>query len=65
MACGFLLLLFMRIILFTKVCRVGVAQLIRLLVVKLTYPSSNYKFVMDVTFTANYFFSERRRLRRQ
>jgi hypothetical protein len=65
MACVCLLLLFMRIILFTKVCRVGVAQLIRFLVVKLTHLSSNPEFVMGVIFTANYFFSGRRRPRRQ
>jgi hypothetical protein len=35
--------------------RVGLAQLIRFLVVKLTYICSNFKFDMGVTFTTNYF----------
>jgi hypothetical protein len=45
--------------------RVGLAQLVRFLVVKLTHPGSNPKFGMSVTFTANYSFSGRRRPRRQ
>jgi hypothetical protein len=34
-------------------------------VVELTHPGSNPRFDMSVTFTANYFFSVRRRPRRQ
>jgi hypothetical protein len=45
--------------------RVGLAQLVRFLVVELIYPGSNPKFNMSVIFTANYSFSGRRRLRRQ
>jgi hypothetical protein len=41
--------------------RVGLAQLIRFLVVKFIHPGSNLKFDMCVVFTANYSFSERRR----
>jgi hypothetical protein len=50
----------------SKLCqvhRVGLAQLVRFLVVKLTHPGSNPKFDMGVAFTANYFFSGRRRPR--
>jgi hypothetical protein len=39
--------------------RVGIAQLIRLLVVKLTHLGSNPRFDMDVAFMANYSFSGR------
>jgi hypothetical protein len=46
-------------------CKVGLPQLVRFLMVKLTHLGSNTKFDMDVTFTANYSFSERRRPRRQ
>jgi hypothetical protein len=34
---------------------VGLAQLVRLLVVELTHPDSNSKFDMNVEFTVNYF----------
>jgi hypothetical protein len=44
---------------------VGLAQLVRLLVLKLTHSGSNSRFDMGVVFTANYSFSERRRPRRQ
>jgi hypothetical protein len=44
---------------------VGLAQLIKLLVVELIQPDLNPKFDMGVAFTANYFFSERRRPRQQ
>jgi hypothetical protein len=43
--------------------RVGLAQLIRFLVVELTHPGSNHRFDMGVAFTANYSFSERQRPR--
>jgi hypothetical protein len=33
--------------------------------VKLTHPGSNTRFDMDVAFTTNYSFSDKRRLRRQ
>jgi hypothetical protein len=46
-------------------CRVGLNQLVRFLVVELTYLGSNHRFDMDVTFMANYFFSRRRRPYRQ
>ncbi len=36
--------------------RVGLAQLVRFLVVKLTYSGLNSIFDMSVIFTANYFF---------
>jgi hypothetical protein len=45
--------------------RVGLAQLVKFLVVKLTHPCSNVRFDMCVVFTANYSFSGRRRPRRQ
>jgi hypothetical protein len=44
---------------------VGLAQLVRFLVVELTYSDSNFIFDMSVTFTANYSFSGRRRPCRQ
>jgi hypothetical protein len=44
---------------------VGLAQLVRFLVVELNHPGSNPRFDMGVAFTANYSFSERRRPRRQ
>jgi hypothetical protein len=40
---------------------VGLAQLVRFLVVELIHPGSNHRFDMNVAFTANYFFSGRRR----
>jgi hypothetical protein len=46
-------------------CRVDLAQLVRFLVVKVTYPASNPRFDIDVIFTANYSFSGRRRPYRQ
>jgi hypothetical protein len=36
---------------------VGLAQLVRFLVVELIYPDSNFRFDMCVAFTANYSFS--------
>jgi hypothetical protein len=39
--------------------RVGLAQLVRFLVVELNHPDSNSKFDMSVAFTANYSFSRR------
>jgi hypothetical protein len=44
---------------------VGLAQLVRFIVVKLIHLGSNTRFDMSVTFMANYSFSERRRPRRQ
>jgi hypothetical protein len=38
----------------------GLNQLVRFLVVELTHPGSNYRFDMNVTFTANYSFSRSR-----
>jgi hypothetical protein len=46
-------------------CGVGLAQLVRFLVVELTHPGSNPRFDMGVAFTANYSFSGRRRPHRQ
>jgi hypothetical protein len=46
-------------------CRVGLAQLVKLLVVELTQSDLNHRFDMSVTFMANYSFSGKRRLRRQ
>jgi hypothetical protein len=40
--------------------RVGLAQLIRFLVVQLTYSGANPKFDIDVIFMTNYSFSWRR-----
>jgi hypothetical protein len=45
--------------------RVNLAHLVRFLLVELTHPDSNPRFDMSVAFTTNYFFSERRRPRRQ
>jgi hypothetical protein len=45
--------------------RVGLAQMVRFLVVELIHPGSNPRFNICVTFTINYSFSGRRRLRRQ
>jgi hypothetical protein len=45
--------------------RVGLAQLVRFLVVELTHSGLNPKFDMCVVFMSNYSFSKRRRLRRQ
>jgi hypothetical protein len=45
--------------------RVGLAQLVRFLVVELTHPGSNPRFDMGAAFTVNCSFSERRRPRRQ
>jgi hypothetical protein len=42
----------------SKTGRVGLAQLVRFLVVELIHPSLNYIFDMSVAFTANYFFNE-------
>jgi hypothetical protein len=39
--------------------RVGLAQLVRFLVVELTHPGSNPRIDMSVAFTANYSFSGR------
>jgi hypothetical protein len=44
---------------------VGLAQLVRFLVVELTHLGSNPRFDMGVVFIANYSFSGRRRPRRQ
>jgi hypothetical protein len=43
--------------------RVGLAQLIKFLVVKLIHPDSNLKFDICVVFIVNYSFSGRRRRR--
>jgi hypothetical protein len=43
----------------------GLAQLIRFLVVELTHPDLNPRFKIDVTFITNYSFSRRRHPRRQ
>jgi hypothetical protein len=40
-------------------CRVGLAQLIRCLMVELTHPGLNHVFNITVVFTVNYSFSER------
>jgi hypothetical protein len=45
----------------TSICRVGLAQLVRFLVVKLIHTDSNLRFDMGIAFTVNYSFSERRR----
>jgi hypothetical protein len=45
--------------------RVGLSQLVRLLVVELTHPVLNTTFDICVVFMANYSFSESRRIRRQ
>jgi hypothetical protein len=45
--------------------RVGLAQLVRFLVVELTHSDLNFRFDMCVVFMANYFFSGRRCPRRQ
>jgi hypothetical protein len=45
--------------------RVGLAQLIRFLVVELTHLGLNTRFDIRVIFTANYSFSGRRRPHRQ
>jgi hypothetical protein len=44
---------------------VGLAQLVRFLVVELTHTGLNPRFGMRVVFTANYSFSGRRCTRRQ
>jgi hypothetical protein len=44
---------------------VGLAQLVRFLVVELTHPGLNPRFDMCVAFTVNYSFSESRRPHRQ
>jgi hypothetical protein len=44
---------------------VELVQLVRFLGVELTQPDSNSRFDMSVIFTTNYFFSGRRRPRRQ
>jgi hypothetical protein len=45
--------------------RVGLAQLVRFLVVELIHIVLNPRFDMGVAFKVNYSFSGRRRLRRQ
>jgi hypothetical protein len=45
--------------------RVCLVQLVKFLVVKLTHTYLNTRFDMSIVFTANYFFSGRRRPRRQ
>jgi hypothetical protein len=45
--------------------RVGLAQLVRFLVVELTHLGLNPIFDMRVAFMANYYFSERRRPHRE
>jgi hypothetical protein len=42
-----------------KQCRVGLAQLVRFLMVELTYSGLNHRFDMSVIFMANYCFSGR------
>jgi hypothetical protein len=44
---------------------VGLARLFRFLMIKLTHLDLNHRFDMSVTFTTNYSFNSRRRLRRQ
>jgi hypothetical protein len=41
-------------------CRVGLAQLVRFLVVELIHPDSNPIFDVGVVFKTNYFFNRRR-----
>jgi hypothetical protein len=38
----------------------GLSQLVRFIMVELTHPGLNYRFDMNVVFTANYSFSRRR-----
>jgi hypothetical protein len=45
--------------------RMGLAKLIRFLVVKLTHPYLNPRFDICIIFTLNYFFSDKRRPCRQ
>jgi hypothetical protein len=45
--------------------RVGLAQLVKFLVVELTHLVLNSIFDMIIIFTVNYFFSRRRRPHRQ
>jgi hypothetical protein len=45
--------------------RVGLAQMVRFLVVELIHSGSNPRFNIRVTFMINYSFSGGRRLRRQ
>jgi hypothetical protein len=40
-------------------CRVGLVQLVKFLVVELTYLDSDTRFDMSGVFMVNYFFSER------
>jgi hypothetical protein len=40
-------------------CRVGLAELVRFLVVELIHPDSNFRFDMSVIFMTNYSFSGR------
>jgi hypothetical protein len=44
---------------------VGLAQLVRFLVVELTHPGSNPRFDMHIVFMINYSFSGRQRSCRQ
>jgi hypothetical protein len=41
---------------FDSLSRVGLAQLVKFLVVELTHPDSNPRFDMSIVFTAKYFF---------
>jgi hypothetical protein len=43
----------------------GLAQLVRFLVVELIHPASNFKFDMGIVFSVNYSFSDRRHPYRQ
>jgi hypothetical protein len=42
-----------------SIVRVGLDQLIRFIMLKLTHPGSNSRFDICVVFTTNYFFSRR------
>jgi hypothetical protein len=42
-----------------SMCRVGLSQLVRFPVVKLIHPDLNFKFDINIIFTANYSFSDR------
>jgi hypothetical protein len=53
------------IIIKNSTSKLGLTQLVRFLVVKLTYLDSNFRFGMCVVFTINYSFSDSRRLHRQ
>jgi hypothetical protein len=49
----------------TTHCRVGLAQMIRFLMVELIHPCLNPIFDMSIIFTTNYYFSGRRRSHQQ